>query len=224
MEQNGHAGKASFDFRSHDLAAAITPVLLLLEAILKRSRNNERKKGSLLKMPDLPSYGSLSKNSYGSLTKNGDDDVVEEEGNGRAAAAATAFQDGDTYYLKDSAPLSIKKVVLSAVPILGAVLLMGGIVLFLLRDFGRLYPGRGGDRNPLPDDYHPRTSPVVVVHSSSLDSNTDGDESSARHHSKDVSKESSSSSSVECTAHPNCAGLIGQCCPTLDGIQLECCN
>jgi hypothetical protein len=175
-------------------------------------------------MPDLPSYGSLSKNSYGSLTKNGDDDVVEEEGNGRAAAAAAAFQDGDTYYLKDSAPLSIKKVVLSAVPILGAVLLMGGIVLFLLRDFGRLYPGRGGDRNPLPDDYHPRTSPVVVVHSSSLDSNTDGDESSARHHSKDVSKESSSSSSVECTAHPNCDGLIGQCCPTLDGIQLECCN
>jgi hypothetical protein len=129
-----------------------------------------------LKMPDLPSYGSLTKNSYGSLSKNGADNVVVEDGEVNNEDAAnksiiddehdSAFQEGNTYYLKNSAPLSVKKVLLSIVPILGAVLLMGGIVLFLLRDFNHLYPGRGGDQNPSPDDYHHSSSPpVVVVHS-----------------------------------------------------------
>jgi hypothetical protein len=199
-------------------------------------------------MPDLPSYGSLTKNSYSPLTKKGADNVVLADGDVNEDAPpatkssiidehdSSAFQAGNTYYLKNSAPLSIKKALLSAVPILGAVLLMGVIVLFLLRDFNHLYPGRGGDQNPSPEDYHDRSSPVmvpVVVHSLST---TDGEPSPRpRHHSSSSLPVPSSSiktshdiklssSSAACAAHPNCAGLIGQCCPTDENVKLECCS
>ena len=35
---------------------------------------------------------------------------------------------------------------------------------------------------------------------------------------------SESSSSAACQDHPNCNGLIGFCCPTGEGIELECCQ
>jgi hypothetical protein len=184
----------------------------------------------------------LTKNSYGSLTKKSADNVVLADGDVNEDAAtkssiidehdsSAAFQEGNTYYLKNSAPLSIKKALLSAVPILGAVLLMGVIVLFLLRDFNHLYPGRGGDQNPSPEDYH-RSSPVVVH---SLGTTDDEPSPRPRHHSSSSLPVSSSSiktthdmklssSSAECTAHPNCAGLIGQCCPTDEDVKLECCS
>lgn len=151
-------------------------------------------------MQNLPSYGSL---------KNKGED---EEANNNE----TSFQEENTYYLKESPPMSAKKVLLLAVPILGAVLMMGGIVLFLLRDFGHLYPGRGGDpgySNPNAGDDESRHHSTTRIHSLGNTDDTAFD-----------SKSTKSTVSAKCSAHPKCSPLTGQCCPTLDGIKLECCN
>lgn len=146
------------------------------------------------KMPDLPSYGSLKNN------------VEEEE------ATDTSFQTENAYYLKDATPMSAKKFLLLAVPILGAVLMMGGIVIFLLRDFGHLYPGRGGDRGySFPNGGG--SEHTTTTASSSADDTTFHRGSSSK-----------SSASSKCTSYPKCSPLTGQCCPTLDGVFLECCN
>jgi len=32
------------------------------------------------------------------------------------------------------------------------------------------------------------------------------------------------SNATNCSAHPKCSGLHGQCCPTSQGLMLECCE
>jgi hypothetical protein len=164
--------------------------------------------------------------TYGSIPKS-------EEGIPQAQQQSDFFDSDSTYYLKDDRKWTYQKMVSTAIPLIGAVLIIGGAVVFLLRDFNHLYPGRGGSGDsgpssssndntlrtlPLPvvspiAQQQPKPVPVLVlpvlrapapVKRSKLDSPT--------------------SLTSSCLLHAKCDGLIGECCPTEDGIFLDCCS
>jgi hypothetical protein len=149
------------------------------------------------------------------------------EGGDSAAAAPSSsdphdesFDASESYYLKGAASSrtwTFKKCFLVSFPILVAAAIVGGAAFFLSRDFNRLYPGHGGSVE--------RTGPAAV--------RTHGDkvlhpESSANGHAAsedDGSKSSVLGGMAACSSHPVCSksGLLGDCCPTEEGIQLDCC-
>jgi hypothetical protein len=106
----------------------------------------------------------------------------------------------------------IRKIIRIAVPLLLAVIIVGGAFLFLAKDFGHLYPGHGTV---------PHGNKVVVSDGKSSTSTTSAStsttsSSTTKTSNKTTPKSSSSSSSVvtnemKCSAHDSCAGLIGNC-------------
>ena len=110
----------------------------------------------------------------------------------------------------------MKKLFLTAVPILAAVLIVGGAALFLLRDFDNLYPGHhGGGREPS-IRINPRSHMTSTESSQPTEETTSG--------SPVVEESDGSNISSLCSAHESCSKLSGLCCPTADGIFLVCCN
>jgi len=148
---------------------------------------------------------------------------IEESEN---APLNRTFDADHAYYLKDGsrAPLTFKqrlrKYSLIAVPLLAAVLIIGGAAFFLLRNFNHLYPGSSGGygeetraKEKAKHDYStgvtaPATSPAGPTASASSVSTGSGKGTAA------------------CASNPKCAeaGLLGQCCPTAAGVMLECCK
>ena len=134
-----------------------------------------------------------------------------EEGDKDKSFDATQMQ-----YLGEGKPLTreetIRKIIRVAVPIFVAVLIVGAAVLFLLRDFGSLYPGRG--------EHHGSKTVVVSGGSSSTSTTT------TTTHASLPSSPSSTKSTVDlkCAAHDVCSALVGNCCPTNDGFFLDCCK
>jgi len=169
----------------------------------------------------LPSYGAVA---------SADD---EEK------AVDQSFDAANTYYLRETTRWSTKKCLLIAVPILGAILIVGGFALFLLRDFSHLYPGRGGDKSGYyahgGEHVVPSSSKTTsgvnapMTPSSKTDDDETGDESSesktttTTKHDKSKSVAPNKDAGATCAVHPDCAGLIGNCCPTDKGVVLECC-
>ena len=101
-----------------------------------------------------------------------------------------------TQYITPTAEDKRKECMSALVPVLLCVLLMGGIAFALSRDFNHLYPSRHGDsnkRSPTKDDNNQLPS-------------------------KDFSH-------AECSIHNTCVekNLTGMCCPTSEGIHLNCC-
>lgn len=149
---------------------------------------------------------------------------------GESAAAAPAssnpidesFDATESYYLKGAATSrtwNLKKCFLVSFPILVAAAIVGGAAFFLSRDFNRLYPGHGGSVE--------RTGPAAVrTHGETV---VHPEESSkknvANRETDDGSKTSVEGGVAACASHPVCtkSGLIGDCCPTEEGIQLDCC-
>ena len=134
-----------------------------------------------------------------------------------AATADRPFDVLDTYYLKDtpqSAREQRRKCLASLAPILLACMLMGGVTIWLLANFARLYPTSAVDRDydsstsgehrgvpvPLAPSVVPPTPPPMVPVNSSPE--------------------------ADCKNNEKChnLGLTGQCCPTLAGDNLICCN
>jgi hypothetical protein len=177
-------------------------------------------------MPDaLPSYGSLK--------------VSTEEDE-------YSFQEVNTYYLKPS-PLSrsekLKKLLLIGVPILAAVIMIGGAASLLFKSFDHLYPGPGGSGRPYPSPsrgkdntepsapaLHPRpaSSPMNSPQSggdrtSPMSGGGGGGGSGGS--SSSSSSSSSSPGSAACAGHKGCSELelTGDCCPTAQGVMLGCC-
>jgi len=147
--------------------------------------------------------------SYGAVEGNEAEDPT--------AAVDSSFDASDTYYLpgvgsggRSLTPSQrIRKCLLVAVPLLAAAFIVGGAAFFLLRDFNNLYPGHGGSVE--------RGGPGRVEHASASTTT-----------SSSVSTKSSSAAiggGASCAEHPLCAdaGLLGDCCPTPKGIQLDCC-
>ncbi|CAB9519703.1 expressed unknown protein [Seminavis robusta] len=154
-------------------------------------------------MPEVSNYGSV-------------EDQAEE---GRS------FDEKDTYYLNESrlTPEERKrKCLLLAVPLVLAVLIIGGFTLFLLRDFDFLYPGRnGGNRHRTP-----RTPIPVYPSDTGSSTATEDTSSTGTSTSTSTSTDSAAGSSpgASCLAHEKCTGLTGDCCPSIDGLFLQCCN
>eukprot|EP00977_Amphora_coffeiformis_P007357 scaffold1593_cov156-Amphora_coffeaeformis.AAC.6 len=137
-----------------------------------------------------------------------------EEGDKDKSFDATQMQ-----YLGEGKPLTreekLRKIIRVAVPMLVAALIVGAAVLFLLRDFGYLYPGRGE---------HQGTKNVVVADGSS--SSTATTTTTTTTHASLPSSASSTKTKIDskCTSHDKCSSLVGNCCPTNDGFFLDCCN
>lgn len=135
----------------------------------------------------------------------------------------------NTYYLGETSltpQQRRKKCIYSVVPLLMAVLIVGGAAAYLLRDFSHLYPTSptsGGDissssGNSNHDNNDRTTSTttwtniptVVTSHKSSSSSS-----SSLRHFPLATCEDNSKCSEL---------GLSGLCCPTGAGVMLLCCD
>jgi hypothetical protein len=137
----------------------------------------------------------------------------------------------------------------SIVPLLVAVLIMGGIGFWLFEDFDHLYPGPSGNRSP--SGLKPRGPPIISPQGTALDyryspaiddqptaptpSNlkprgppisSPGAPAPAPKTSPSSSSSTSSSGGGDCSANPACneLDLTGQCCPTGEGVMLGCCS
>lgn len=170
-------------------------------------------------------YGAIGEDaehtdrSYGTA-KNAEDptDYFDAEGN-----KGDDFDANQTYYLKETPvarPDRIRKFLLAAFPILVAIFIMGGAAYFLTQDFSKLYPGRSGDRTKTPSTYHPPTDTSPSTTTSSSSSEWTGPKSS----SSSSSAAMKTTGEAACEAHPKCSDLVGDCCPTSDGIMLGCCS
>ncbi|KAL7560890.1 hypothetical protein ACA910_008173 [Epithemia clementina (nom. ined.)] len=97
-----------------------------------------------------------------------------------------------------------RKMLLLGCPIVIAIAIIGGAAYFLTRDFGDLYPGEDNSKpsfhtfpNPAPAK-HPTPPPAPSPKTDLPDSS--------------------------CALVPNCAMLEGLCCPTSEGVMLDCCT
>lgn len=134
-----------------------------------------------------------------------------------AATEDRPFDVLDTYYLKDtpqSAHERRRKCFASLAPVILAFLIMGGIAIWLLANFARLYPTSAVDRDydssspgehrgvpvPLAPTGVPAPSPPLVPIKATPE--------------------------ADCKNNAKChdLGLSGQCCPTSAGETLLCCN
>jgi hypothetical protein len=119
-----------------------------------------------------------------------------------------SFDADQAYYLKETSAYAtpqqrLRKRLLGSIPLLAALLIMGGSAYYLYRSFDRLYPGPGGGGG----------TPSTVDRSRSAPSPTRPSSTKSVHH----------VDAAQCDAHPACAPLGGDCCPTADGVMLECC-
>lgn len=117
------------------------------------------------------------------------------------------FDAAHTYYLPGDKKLSreerLRRILTIGLPIIIALLIMGGAALYLLKDFNRLYPGPGGSPSTAS-----RSAPLGPTNKSkpSIPATT-----------------TKTSKNASCSAHKKCAALVGDCCPTSRGIFLDCC-
>ena len=94
----------------------------------------------------------------------------------------------------------IRKLIRVGVPLVLSGLIVIAAVLFLLKDFTHLYPGRGSHGKTMVTEEGP--SPVAA--SSSATTTT------VAHHASAPTSPIDS----KCSAHDACGGLTGNCCPT----------
>jgi cytoskeletal protein RodZ len=192
----------------------------------------------------------MSKNnySYGAVGKETDAQKAGAKDSGDSKDEGGDFKETDLLYVQDSLSPKEKrmKIIKIAVPIIVAVVLIGGLALFLLRGFTNLYPGPSGSK------IHSYSSEPEYLPSSSSSSSTNKrspvsapltpsttfktatsteDETTAASSTKENTSSSSSSyknhaGSSSCGDNQKCkaAGLTGQCCPTVSGDMLDCCG
>jgi hypothetical protein len=151
------------------------------------------------------------------------------------------FKESDLLYYEErklTQKEKTMKIIKIAVPVMIAVLVIGGFAWFLLRDFGHLYPGPSApvlspshstvvSRPSFPEPPTPSattkgkapTEPAVVSPTATA-KQTDHKPSGSS------SSDSSSSGGSDCSLHPKCnsLGLTGECCPTISGDSLDCCS
>mmetsp|Transcript_3786 Transcript_3786/g.8163 ORF Transcript_3786/g.8163 Transcript_3786/m.8163 type:complete len:164 (+) Transcript_3786:151-642(+) len=132
------------------------------------------------------------------------------------------FDESHLYYYKEkdlTTTEKISKLIKLFVPIIIAVVLIGGLAYILFHDFGTLYPRPGGEKVT--------SKGGMVSQSTSVSSGESAPTVIRSESSPTVSKSKTSSSfGGSCAANPSCAalGLSGVCCPTPEGVQLGCCS
>jgi hypothetical protein len=161
---------------------------------------------------------------YGSVNKD------DEEAAGNNDNTNSYFKESDLYYYKEE-ELTKKektmKIIKACVPILIAVLLIGGFTWILVQNFGTLYPSPGQRQRVRP------TNGIEISshHNAPPDDTTTATTTtttSSSPHSSSTNESSSTKDNGErfCLAYPKCfdLGLSGECCPTPAGDKLDCCN
>ena len=147
---------------------------------------------------------------YGSV--NTDEESGDTSGNNKS------FDESELYYMKDG-DLSKKektvKAIKLAVPIVIAIMLIGGLAFLLFHNFAYFYPGRGGNEVP---SKHSISSGVSTTKTTQK-----------YYHDDDTSvapMPAPSSVGSSCAANQKCAdlGLVGECCPSESGTNLSCCS
>ena len=148
-----------------------------------------------------------------------------------SALTDKSFDADNAYYLKNESgnnsgqpQQKCRKFLVAGLPILIAIAIIGGAVLYLLKDFSSLYPGRGGGGS---SSTHRAYSAQVDV-SSYKAAKGESSETSAGVRGPKVTPPNSEGGKVTggdaaCSAHEGCSKLRGDCCPTADGIHLSCC-
>jgi len=143
---------------------------------------------------------------------------VNNDEESQATGGNKNFDESNLYYVKEDELTVREKVVKTfklAVPIIIAILLIGGLSFMLFHNFEYFYPGRGGHQ----------VSPKVSKSSSVSSTKT----TQRSYHDDDVPSVPIPAPKFfgsSCAANPECAdlGLIGECCPTGGGNKLECCS
>jgi hypothetical protein len=142
--------------------------------------------------------------------------------------ADSSFDADQAYYLKETSRPQWRRRILGGLPLLAALLIMGGVSYLLYRSFDRLYPGPGGGREePAPiqrkpinrEDNHKNIlppEPPLKPPEPPLKPPEPPLKPPAKPSKNDYAV-------AQCTAYPKCSALIGDCCPTDQGIILECC-
>ena len=148
--------------------------------------------------------------------------AVKEEG--------VDYDIANTYYVKERELTSREKwtkFLLAALPILAAFLIVGGFTLYLLFDSGILghgaHAGGGGGEAISSPSKKGGENPFATSKSessSSVPSPISGRGSAP------LKTTTHASGSSACSANEKCAklGLVGACCPTNNGVMLNCCN
>lgn len=157
----------------------------------------------------LPSYGAVSKEDPDSM------------------AADRPFDANQTYYLRDESRWTTRRIMLVLVPILAAILIMGGISWFLFEDFGHLYPGRGSDTGSFGQgggSCKPTSTQGVTSSTKAQEETTTNTFSKTAGSSTTAKNPPMDDIGATCAVHPDCAGLTGYCCPTKEGVMLNCCG
>lgn len=156
--------------------------------------------------------------------KYGSVDNDEEPG---AKGVDKNYDESNLYYMKeDNVTKEDKafKAMKLAVPIIIAAMFIGGLAFMLFHNFAYFYPGRDG---------HTKTSgstnPTTTTEHTYYDDdalNTQFPASATFGFNDNDSPGVSIPTSLNCKAYPKCVslGLTGACCPTGEGIELECCG
>ena len=158
----------------------------------------------------------------------------------------------DYRYIESTAEIKRRKCLTAFVPVLIFIVLMGSIAFVLFHDFDTLlYPGHhsGGHSTTAAGgrDYVVHTSTDEKTDttntSSSTSSNTSSNtedvhstsatsakdiqpQSQPQQHNTSTSSSTTTTTSADCSHHSKCEllGLTGLCCPTKEGVNLQCCN
>jgi len=150
-----------------------------------------------------------------------------------AGATGNNFDESNLYYIKEkemSKREKAMKMIKLVVPIIIAVLFLGGLAFMLVHNFGKLYPGPGpgGQKVPSRGSGGSVSHPTSPSHDIAHDGGGGGIASApvpvpvpVPRRSVPTTKDGGSS----CAAYPKCTdrGLTGECCPTGGGVKLECC-
>lgn len=107
-------------------------------------------------------------------------------------------------------------------PVVMFVVLMGGIAFALSRDFSHLYPGHSGDPSGTTNNASKKS---WIVETSDSEQDKEHEVSSkVTGHVDNVGVQYMHL--ADCSSNHKCAveNVTGICCPTLEGVQLECCN
>lgn len=150
-----------------------------------------------MKTQSMNDYGAVQKTSFDN------EDICAEEGSG--------FLEHTQYLAAHDKPeadqeRNYQKIFRILFPVLIFAIIMIGLTYAIGHDFKNLYPGRGGSSN---------SSEKVSFRAESLPQITQSNKE----------PEKGLFGNADCAVHQMCKqiGLIGQCCPTPDGVFLSCC-
>lgn len=144
--------------------------------------------------------------------------VNDDEEKSGAASSNNNFDESDLYFINDDELTKKEKAVKAfntAVPVIIPVFFVGVLVYLLLHNFAFFYPGGGAQNIP---SKHP------------MNSNSNPTKTTERTHHNNYTSSAPLPAKISfgsfCTANPQCAkmGLIGECCPTGNGVSLKCCS